>query len=332
MSPGNVYLVLGGEDHIGRHIVQRLHSRGDVVSSFGREQKNDDVPFYPGDVCIKADISKAIKLSGATCIFHCISPLSTKNRDNLPIFHKVNVEGTHNVIEAALEAGVAKLIYHSSSGVTPFDPYTVSKAMAEQAVLAANGKNDMRTVSIRPAGLFGVGDRELMAGCYDAVQRGMSHVQLGGNKNIFDRTYIGNVALGHVLAADKLDDPSVVARVAGEAFTITNDDPMPFWDFQNDFYDAIYKTFPGLPPRKKTFVIPKMLALFMASVMRFMAWIAGKREETFTRNTVTFATSAMVFSCGKAKAILGYKPEVTVQEGIQLTMQWWKSEVDAGRA
>ncbi|KAF8917669.1 hypothetical protein CPB85DRAFT_1374149 [Mucidula mucida] len=319
MSPGNVYLVLGGETHIGRHIVQRLHSCGDVVSSFGRQQKYEDVPFYPGDVCNKADIVKAIKLRGATCIFHCISPLSTKNRDNLPIFHKVNTEGTQNVIEAALEADVAKMIYHSSSGVifnetlpypdTPFDPYTVSKAKAEEAVLAANGKNGLRTVSIRPGGLFGAGDSELMAGCYDAVKRGMSHVQLGSNKNMFDRTYIGNVALGHVLAADKLDDPSVADRVAGEAFTITNDDPM----------------------LKKTVVIPKMLALFMASVMRFMAWIAGKRESTFTRNTVTFATSAMVFNCEKAKAILGYKPEVTVQEGIQLTMEWWKSEVDAGR-
>ncbi len=134
MSPGNVYLVLGGETHIGRHIVQRLHNCGDVVSSFGRQQKYEDVPFYPGDVCNKADIVKAIKLvrqqsmrvkfipllgpqRGATCIFHCISPLSTKNRDNLPIFHKVNTEGTQNVIEAALEADVAKLIYHSSSGV-----------------------------------------------------------------------------------------------------------------------------------------------------------------------------------------------------------------------
>ncbi len=61
--------------------------------------------------------------------------------------------------------------------------------------------------------------------------------------------------------------------------------------------------------------------------MRFMAWIAGKREATFTRNTVTFATSAMVFNCEKAKAILGYKPEVTVQEGIQLTMEVGPSQV-----
>jgi sterol-4alpha-carboxylate 3-dehydrogenase (decarboxylating) len=101
--------------------------------------------------------------------------LSIRNRDNLGIFHKVNVEGTRCVIEAAKVLGVHKLIYHSSSGVvfdgrdivngdenlpypkTVLDPYTASRALAEQLIIAANDTKGlgMRTVCIRPTGIFG---------------------------------------------------------------------------------------------------------------------------------------------------------------------------------
>lgn len=85
----------------------------------------------------------------------------------------MNVEGTRNVIEAAIAAGVRKLVYHSSSGVVfdgrdimngdeslPYpkkhlDPYTASRAMAEELVLAANGTNGLKTTCIRPTGIFG---------------------------------------------------------------------------------------------------------------------------------------------------------------------------------
>jgi sterol-4alpha-carboxylate 3-dehydrogenase (decarboxylating) len=99
--------------------------------------------------------------------------LSIRNRDNLQIFYKVNVEGTRNVIEAAKGTGVRKLIYYSSSGVVfdghdivngdeslPYpkkhlDAYTESRALAEQLVLGANDAQGLRTVCIRPAGVFG---------------------------------------------------------------------------------------------------------------------------------------------------------------------------------
>jgi sterol-4alpha-carboxylate 3-dehydrogenase (decarboxylating) len=99
--------------------------------------------------------------------------LSIRNRDNLTIFHLVNVDGTRNVIEASRAAGVHKLIYHSSSGVVfdghdivngderlPYpkkhlDPYTGSRAQAEQLIVSANDNSGMRTVCIRPTGIFG---------------------------------------------------------------------------------------------------------------------------------------------------------------------------------
>jgi len=92
------------------------------------------------------------------------------------VFWKVNVEGTQTVIAAAVANGVSKLVFTSTAGVTfsghedmididerlpcvteetAHDTYNYTKALAEKLVLGANGKGDLRTVAIRPAGIFG---------------------------------------------------------------------------------------------------------------------------------------------------------------------------------
>ena len=163
--------------------------------------------------------------------------------NNPELFRKVNVEGTRAIIAAAVETGVRKLVFTSSAGVVfngkdiidvdermPFpevhmDAYNQTKAEAEVLVLEANGKGGLLTVALRPAGIFGwvprifanffmtypslssPGDRQVMAGFYQAYERGQTNVQVGENSNLFDWTYVGNVARAHLLAADKLDAP-----------------------------------------------------------------------------------------------------------------------------
>jgi sterol-4alpha-carboxylate 3-dehydrogenase (decarboxylating) len=295
--------------------------------------------------------------SKATCVIHTISPISTRHRDDLGIFHAVNVAGTKNVIDACLESNVRKLIYVGSCGVVfdghtiangketlPYpkkhlDPYTESRALAEEATLKANGSNGLLTVSIRPGGTFGcvtsfgvcrvlsrpafrVGDRETIVGAYDAWKRNMTHVQLGNNKNLFDKTYVTNVALAVVLAADKLNDMTASKEVAGQAFFITNNEPWPFWDFMRTLWRQFDEAFPDqVQPKKKQFVIPRFLALALAYIMKFMALVAGKKEPTFTPNNVTFATTTMYFSTEKAKKLLGYEPEISLLDGIHKTIE-----------
>jgi len=104
----------------------------------------------------------------------------------------------------------------------PLDAYNETKAKGEEAVLAANGKGGLFTVALRPAGIFGSvsgewclpfnpsnlftrpGDRQLMSGLYQVYERGQTHFQIGDNTNLFDFTYVVNVARAHLLAADKL--------------------------------------------------------------------------------------------------------------------------------
>ncbi|TRM63685.1 3-beta hydroxysteroid dehydrogenase/isomerase family-domain-containing protein [Schizophyllum amplum] len=343
----DVFLVLGGDSFVGGHVVQRLKARGDNVSIFDLVDRQYAVPFYQGDICSKDEVLSAIRKSGATCVIHTISPLSIYHQDELHVFEQVIVQGTKNAIDAALTAGVQKLVYHSSSSVV-FDGsdivdgdetlpyaknfrsiYSKTRMLAEKAVLGANGQGGLHTAVIRPVATFGVGDRESIPGSYNSWKTGRTHVQLGSENKLFDRTYVSNIALGLVLAADHLPAPSV----AGEVFFITNgaSGRLPFWDFARAIWREMDAAFPGrTPPAKKRVVIPRWAALVIAHVSLWMAWLRGT-QATLTPYTVSLVTAQLTFSDAKARRVLGYEPEVEVEEGLEMTMKWFKNEVDAGR-
>ncbi|KAK7056739.1 erg26, C-3 sterol dehydrogenase [Paramarasmius palmivorus] len=223
MPTKDIYLVIGGSGFVGRHIVQQLLDRGDTVSVLDIVQRYHDVPFYSADISDQEQVASALRRSGTTCIIHTASPPA--GLSDPALYWKVNVDGTKAVIAAAVECGVKKLVFTSSAGVVfsgsdlidvderlppperPMDAYNESKAKAEEAVLAANGKNGLLTVALRPAGIFGPGDRQVMAGLYRVFEDRKTHFQIGDNNNLFDWTYVGNVAHAHLLAADKLDSP-----------------------------------------------------------------------------------------------------------------------------
>lgn len=153
-------------------------------------------------------------------MIHTASPPHGLGRE---VYEKVNVEGTKIVIEACKSAGVPKLVYTSSAGViysgkenlinaderikypkVALDAYNETKAKAEELVLEANG-DELLTCALRPSGIFGPGDRQAISGFYSVVKNGQTKFQIGSNENLFDWTYVGNVAHAHLLAADKLD-------------------------------------------------------------------------------------------------------------------------------
>ena len=64
-QPKDVYLVIGGSGFVGRHIVEKLLARGDVVSVFDIVQRHHDVPFYSGDITNEQDVLDAIRKVGS---------------------------------------------------------------------------------------------------------------------------------------------------------------------------------------------------------------------------------------------------------------------------
>jgi sterol-4alpha-carboxylate 3-dehydrogenase (decarboxylating) len=197
---------------------------------------------------------------------------------------------------------------------------------AELLVLAANrGESGMLTASLRPAGIFGEGDVQLAVGMYDAYKSGKTGFQLGDNNNLFDFTYATNVAHAHLLAAvallytHKSKTPMPVERkVDGEAFFITNDQPTYFWDFPRELW-KIAGDKRGIDNVR---VIPKGIGLSIATAIEWIWWIAGKTP-TLTRKQVKYSCMTRYYNIGKAKERLGYKPIVSLPDGIERTVKVW---------
>ncbi|KAF8756006.1 C-3 sterol dehydrogenase [Rhizoctonia solani] len=318
-------------------------------------QRYDDVRFFSADITNEADVADVIRKANITCIIHTASPVHGLGKE---IYWKVNVDGTKAVIAAAQAHGVKKLVYTSSAEV-PMDAYNETKAEAEKLVLAANGVNDLLTVAIRPAGFSGTpGDRQVMKGLMDVVANGQTRFQIGSNNNLFDWTSHPRIPtsaarpLGPTLHPTETDKEAAAAfettglppdvpvlrtkfdplseaalskedtsplSVAGQAFFITNGEPVYFWDFTRAVWRAA-----GHVPNSR-FVFPKDIGLMLAGAAEWWSWLT-RREAGFTRFRVTFACASRWYNIEKARRVLGYEPQVGLEEGVQLMVDWWKKQ------
>jgi sterol-4alpha-carboxylate 3-dehydrogenase (decarboxylating) len=165
------YLVIGGNGFLGKSICSFLLEKKDArISIFDVVLGDVDerVTAIKGDITDFDQVEAALK--GIDVVFHTASPIHGKPA---AIYHKVNVVGSQNILKACQESlTVKKLIFTSSAGVVyngqdlynvdetlgycqvHMDAYNETKAIAEELILAGNGKN-LLTCAIRPSGIFG---------------------------------------------------------------------------------------------------------------------------------------------------------------------------------
>uniref|UniRef100_A0A3P9KIM3 Sterol-4-alpha-carboxylate 3-dehydrogenase, decarboxylating n=1 Tax=Oryzias latipes TaxID=8090 RepID=A0A3P9KIM3_ORYLA len=323
--------VIGGSGFLGRHLVEKLLERGYSVSVFDIRQSYElpGVTFHQGDLCDKQALLSA--LQDVSLVFHCASP--APGSDDRKLFERVNVVGTQTVIQACIEAGVQKLVLTSSASVVyegtdikngkedlpyakkPIDYYTQTKIEQEKLVLGAcNKQKGFLTVAIRPHGIFGPRDPQLVPILVDTARRGKMKFIIGNGANLVDFTYVENVVHGHILAAEHLRPDS---PICGKAYHITNDEPIPFWDFMSEVLVGLGYAAPRFHlPYRLVYGLALLLWLLSVLLRPFVAF-----KPTFTPMRVALAGTFHYYSCQRAKEHLGYKPVVSLKEGIARTVQ-----------
>ena len=154
--------------------------------------------------------------------------------------------------------------------------------------------------------MLGPGDYVLIPSIHACIAKLETPFVIGDGLNMWDVTYVGNIADAHVLAAENLISSKTAA---GEAFFISNNEPIAF----RDLCLAVWAQFGHYPPFEMR--VPAALAVFSGYVWEWVTWLTGA-PLTLSSGSVKDACGIRYINGKKAERILGYTPRVGIEEAI----------------
>jgi len=326
-------LVTGAAGHIGNVLVRELLSHeyqlrplimpGEDVSAL----EGKEIERVEGDVLKPDTLDSALK--GIDFVFHLAGIVSIMPGEEA-LMQQVNVEGTKNMLQAALRAGVKRFVYTSSihalsrkwqgtiSEETPFDvqntagAYDRTKAEASLAVLEA-AKQGLDVVIVCPTGVIGPFDyrkSEMGSLLSDWMQRRI-HMLVEGAYDFVD---VRDVARGQRLALER--------GKKGEVYILSGHQIQLFQ------LKELVQKIKGL--RTPTLWVPFWLAKF-ATLFSPLYYRLSKQTPKFTEYALETVNSNSLVSNAKARQELGYSTRKLMQT-IKDTVAWLQKQRSAKRA
>lgn len=350
-------LVVGGCGFVGYHIVNAFiqDSTWSSIHVMSRNPSSNQVEgahYHSGSLTSLEQLQSRLTEIQPSLIINTASPHGSGNASNGGHFEEINVKGTQNLLKASIANDhVRTLIYTSSVEVmeglshnfvtedarmftvaSRGEYYAKTKAIADQAVLDANGMGGLRTLCLRLAVVYGDHDSQMIPGTLQALQEGRQRYQIGDNRNLFDAVSATNVARSHLLAAKALlrqpEDGS--EKVGGEAFFITDGNPVPFWTLARQIWSAAGDR----TALKEVTVIPAWLILNLASAVEWLYWtftMGLKRPKVLRRQVMAYTCYPRTYSIDKARERLGYEPvedrDEQIRRGVECTLRKQKNAV-----
>ncbi|HQU46891.1 MAG TPA: NAD-dependent epimerase/dehydratase family protein, partial [Pirellulales bacterium] len=312
-------LVTGANGFLGLYLVEQLVARGDDVRAFCRRPSPEldalGAETVLGDVRDEEAIAAACQ--GINAVFHVAAVAGIWGP--WKHFYETNTLGTRHVIAGCLRHGVRKLVYTSSPSVTfdgreqcgvderaPYPKrwlchYSHTKALAEQEVLAANGRDGLVTCALRRHLSWGPRDRQRVPRVIERARR-KQLIRVGDGKNLIDMVFVENAALAHLQAADCLLPGS---PVAGSAYFISQGEPVNCWQWIDDLLALA-----GLPTVERS--ISTRAAYAVGAVLEAGNAMLGKVEEPrMTRFLALQLGKSHYFSIERARRDFGYHAPIS---------------------
>ncbi|MDQ0300701.1 UDP-glucose 4-epimerase [Salibacterium salarium] len=305
------YLVTGGAGFIGSHIVKALIEKGEQVRVLdnlktGKEENISayvhDIEWIEGDFTDLTVLKKALK--GVDTVFHQGAIPSVPKSINEPMdTNHANVTGTVQLLQAAVEEKVSRVIYAASSSAygdsevlpkredmlgKPMSPYAVSKYAGEHYCKAFHEIHGLETLSLRYFNVFGPKQdpyseySAVIPKFIHSVLRDQSPTIYGDGTQSRDFTYIDNVVSANILAAE-------AAHLSGEVINIGSGE-------QIDLNQLVSKINKKLGKEIK----PTYAAERVGDVKHSLADIT------------------------RAEKLIGYRPNVSFTKGLDQTIEWFK--------
>lgn len=207
-------LITGGSGYFGSLLRDRLKAHGQSVRIFDlsdAEDRTKEVAFVKGDIRDEAQVREAC--AGCEVIYHCVAQVPLAKDKHL--FESVNIQGTENLLKAALAAKAQKVIYVSSSAVfgapksnpvneqttpTPAEAYGRAKLEGETLCKKYSGQG-LDISIIRPRTIMGHGRLGIFQILFEWIRTGYNVPVLGRGDNVYQFVHADDLADACILAA-----------------------------------------------------------------------------------------------------------------------------------
>lgn len=327
---GQLVLVTGATGFVGSHLTRSLLAYGAMVRVLVRQTSDKNVvqefKELGAEVCYGdvTDTQSILKASiGCVRVFH-IAALFREAKFPDSVYFDVNLEGTRHVLDACVENKVARLIHCSTIGVHshiknppanesepyhPTDIYQESKCEAEKLVNSYFEKGLLETVIIRPAMIWGEGDRRIFK-LFKGIVDGKLPI-IGDGKVLTHWLYVQDLVNGFILAAEKEQANGQTYILAGrESITL------------EETYKMIAKR-AGV--KLLPFKIPALPIQILGAIVEFACMPFGI-EPPLHRRRADFFIKNRSFDISKAKRELGYKPANSLEEEVDIIYNWYQQK------
>jgi len=315
-------LVTGGTGFVGRAIVERLVGEDDHVKALARSEASASVLAELGAEPVSGDVldpdALASAMRGCRLVYHAAGANAFCLRDPSPLF-EVNVRGSANVVRAAAQADVGRVVYTSSAATlgerkgtvgseqSPhrggfLSDYERSKFEAERAVLAAAHETSIDVICVNPASVQGPGRATGSTQLLLDYLNGRLMAVVDTTLSLID---IADCTTGHILAASK-GKPGERYVLSGATLTVREGLELL------SRLSGVEQPVRALPPR---------LAMTVATVVQAVAWVR-RRPPRICRELARTLTHGHSYDGSKAARELGlhYTP---IEETLRRTIDWW---------
>ncbi len=320
-------LVTGASGFTGGHLARAMVRRGYDVRALVRDEERSRSLRESGVTLLRGDLADDGSLERATRDVDVIYHIAALYREaGLPeeTYRRVNAGSVKTLIHAAARNGVRRVVHCSTVGVhgdvehppanedaplRPGDVYQETKLEGERIARQASADTGVEVVVARPTGIYGPGDRRLLKLFRGVARR--RFVVLGSGQIYYHLTYIDDLVEGFRLCGE-------VPAAAGRTYILAGGEVTTL----NELVARIAES-AGVKPIG-----------WHLPVWPF--WVSGaiceaicgplRIEPPLYRRRVDFFTKSRAFDISRARAEIGYAPQVGLTEGIGRTLQWYKRE------
>lgn len=315
-------LVTGGSGFVGGRLIERLVAQGWQVRALARSEEAIGIVGRHGAQGVRGSLddlpSLTAAVAGCDAVVHVAALF--KLWGEASEFERSNVQGTANLLKAAATASVRRFVQVGAAAVVMGDmapmlrvdeslprqertwaPYSASKARSEALVIDANRPGVFETVVMRPPMIWGAG-MPTLDHMIDTVRAGQFR-WVGDGSQAMSTVHVDNVCHAVELALAKGRGGATYFVSDGADTTLKS------------FLSSLMQTRGVEPPRASA---PLRMAWIMATVMEW-AWRTFSRpgEPPITRQMLRLIGQPFTVDIGKAQRELGYRPEVTREQGLQ---------------